>query len=106
MSLALGTRKFLARRNKLRATRVITDHGSSQFGNMLVLSAVYNSYLRPLIDGNKVKGLLSRTIDFLGRNADISPSLRRDMQQLQKIESQLFPKINSLASVSFSSTEI
>jgi hypothetical protein len=58
---------------------------------MLVLSAAYNSYLRPLIDKEQLKALFTRTIAILQCNAKISPSLERDMQQLIKLEKKLFP---------------
>ena len=57
---------------------------------MLVLCAVYSSYLKPLIDREELHGLLIRTIKFLQTSADISPSLKRDMQQLQTLEQNLF----------------
>lgn len=72
---------------------------------MLILSAAYNSYLRPCIDGNQLKGLFARTIDFLGKSADISPSLKRDMQQLKRLEAQLFPRPAPGMNSSFSSAD-
>lgn len=76
---------------------------SSQFGNMLILSAAYNSYLRALIDGKQLKSLFTRTIAILQRNADISPPLKRDMQQLIRLEAKLFPRPVPGMTASFSS---
>lgn len=61
-----------------------------QFGNMLVLSAAYNSPLRPLVDGDKLLSLLDRTIKFLAQNRYISPSLRRDADILSSIKRKMF----------------
>lgn len=72
---------------------------------MLVLSAAYNSYLRTLINGKQLKSLFKRTIELLRRNADISPPLKRDMQQLQRLEAQLFPTPVPGMTSSFSSTD-
>ena len=49
-----------------------------QFGNMLVLSAVYRSQLGYLVDRAKVVSLLERTINFLYRLKDISETLHTD----------------------------
>jgi hypothetical protein len=72
---------------------------------MLILSAAYNSYLRKLIDRDILKNLFKRTIDFLRKSADISPSLRRDMQQLIQLEGQLFPRPTPGMHSSFSSND-
>lgn len=72
---------------------------------MLILSAAYNSYLRPLIDGKVLKNLFTRTIEFLRQSADISPPLKRDMQHLKRLEAQLFPKPALGMTASFSSTD-
>ncbi len=72
---------------------------------MLILSAAYASYLRPLISGKTLKDLFARTIEFLRNAADISPSLKRDMQLLQRLEAQLFPRPVPGMTSSFSSTE-
>lgn len=57
---------------------------------MLVLSAAYNSPLRPLVDGDKLLSLLDRTIKFLAQNRYISPSLRRDADILSSIKRKMF----------------
>lgn len=72
---------------------------------MLILSAAYNSYLQPLIDGKTLKRLFGRTIGFLQKSADISPSLRRDMQQLRQLERHLFPPSGPGLHSSFSSAD-
>ncbi|KAI5292511.1 hypothetical protein KEM52_006298 [Ascosphaera acerosa] len=64
----------------------------AQFGNMLVLSAAYNSPLRPLVDGDKLLALLNRTIKFLSQNRYISPTLRRDADILSSIKRKMFDK--------------
>jgi hypothetical protein len=72
---------------------------------MLVLSATYNSYLRPLVDKTTLKNLFKRTIEFLRNGADISPPLKRDMQHLTRLEAQLFRKPVAGMTSSFSSTD-
>lgn len=73
---------------------------------MLILSATYNSYLQSLVPAADLRALLKRTITFLGKGANISPSLRRDMQHLKQLERQLFPRPVLGMSSSFSSTDI
>ena len=72
---------------------------------MLILSAAYNSYLQPLIEGKKLKVLFTRTIEFLRQGADISPPLRRDMQHLIRLEARLFPRPVPMMTSSFSATD-
>ena len=55
----------------------------SQFGNMLVLAAVYKSRLRQLIDKSVLDKLLARTIKVLRRLAPNSPTLKVDAQILE-----------------------
>jgi hypothetical protein len=62
----------------------------SQFGNMLVLAATYNSHLRKLIKKEKLLNLLDRTIDFLRRHTNISPTLKKDAEILTDVKTQLF----------------
>jgi hypothetical protein len=61
-----------------------------QFGNMLVLSATYMSSLSELVDRNQLQRLLRRTIDFLLRSKNISPSLRADADILTEIYRKIF----------------
>lgn len=72
---------------------------------MLILSATYNSYLRPLVSGRDLKNLFKRTIEFLRKGADISPSLKRDMGHLKQLEAQLFPRPVPGMTSSFSSAD-
>lgn len=57
---------------------------------MLVLSATYMSSLRELVDRSTLQRLLKRTIDFLLRNKNISPTLRADAQILNEIYQKIF----------------
>ena len=66
---------------------------------MLILSAAYNSYLQPLIPATTLKPLFGRTIEFLRQSAEISPTLKRDMQLLIKLESRLFGSSGSSGSI-------
>lgn len=63
-----------------------------QFGNMLVLAAVYyDKTLKRLIeDVPRFKRLLDRTIRFLRRLAPISPTCANDCSILEKIRHRLF----------------
>ena len=63
----------------------------SQFGNMLVLSATWRShYLRKLIDEDRFRSLLKRTIDFLRKLSAISPTCQLDCSILERIQRVLF----------------
>jgi hypothetical protein len=63
----------------------------SQFGNMLVLSAVWRThYLRKLIDQDRFQVLLHRTIGFLRKLSAISPTCQLDCSILEKIQRVLF----------------
>lgn len=61
-----------------------------QFGNMLVLAATYMSSLSELVDRNVLQRLLRRTIDFLLKSKNISPSLRADAEILTEIYKKIF----------------
>ena len=66
----------------------------SQFGNMLVLAATYNSdipELSSLVHREELRGLLTRTINFLQYSQDVSPTLRHDAYILETIHDRLFP---------------
>ena len=58
---------------------------------MLVLAATYHSELSELVDGARFKRLLQRTIKFLLRNENISPTLRADARILTEIYEHSFP---------------
>lgn len=77
---------------------------NSQFGNMLVLSATYMSSLYELVDRDVLEKLLKRTIKFLLRNQNISPTLRADAQILTVIYQKIFeePYVGSFSSTTSS----
>jgi hypothetical protein len=50
---------------------------------MLILSAAYQSYLRPLVDGQRLKSLFALTIKILQASSGLSPQLEWDVQQLE-----------------------
>ena len=61
-----------------------------QFGNMLVLSAVYSSkVLDFLVDEQELKQLLERTIQFLHSLAPISTTLAKDCELLIVIREKI-----------------
>ncbi|KAL4875286.1 hypothetical protein BJY04DRAFT_232749 [Aspergillus karnatakaensis] len=62
----------------------------AQFGNMLVLSTVYMSHLTELVNREQLERLLRRTIAFLLRHRNISPSLRADAKILTDIYEKIF----------------
>ncbi|CAG7951206.1 unnamed protein product [Penicillium salamii] len=62
----------------------------AQFGNMLVLSATYQSSLKDLVDRDSLKDLLQRTIRFLLQNGHGSPSLQFDAKILITIYQNIF----------------
>jgi hypothetical protein len=57
---------------------------------MLVLSATYMSSLSELVDRADLQRLLRRTIDFLLRNKNISPTLLGDAKLLSEIYRKIF----------------
>lgn len=58
---------------------------------MLVLSAThYNKWLKTLVPESRFHGLLERTIKFLRRHSQISPTCAHDCQILEKITTLLF----------------
>ena len=57
---------------------------------MLVLSATYMSTLSELVDRNTLERLLKRTIRFLLRSENISPTLRADARILTEIHTKIF----------------
>ena len=64
---------------------------NSQFGNMLVLSTVWqNGSLRELIDKDRFQKLLARTIGFLCKLSTISPTCQQDCAILEGIQRVLF----------------
>ncbi|KAJ6171532.1 hypothetical protein N7470_000599 [Penicillium chermesinum] len=85
-----STEAFDGIKDRLVVTNIFgTAH--AQFGNMLVLAATYRSGLQELIEGSKLKYLLRRTIKFLLRNENISPTLRADAKILTEIFEDIFP---------------
>lgn len=68
----------------------------SQFGNMLVLSATYNSSLSELVERSTLERLLKRTIRFLLRSQNISPTLRADARILTEIYTKIFHRAPDL----------
>ncbi|KAL2005984.1 hypothetical protein VTN00DRAFT_9638 [Thermoascus crustaceus] len=61
-----------------------------QFGNMLVLSATYMLSLSEFVDQGALCRLLIRTINFLLRSKNLSPSLRKDADILTEIYFKIF----------------
>lgn len=57
---------------------------------MLVLSATYMSSLSELVDRNTLERLVKRTIRFLLRSENISPTLRADARILTEIYTKIF----------------
>ncbi|KAJ5232717.1 hypothetical protein N7468_005673 [Penicillium chermesinum] len=85
-----STEAFDGIKDRLVVTNIFgTAH--AQFGNMLVLAATYHSELRELVEGPKFKRLLRRTIKFLLRNENISPTFRADAKILTEIFEDTFP---------------
>lgn len=79
-----------------------------QFGNILVLTAVFSSpnpQLSRLVDEDTLRRLLGRTIHFLDDKAPISPALAKDAHILRCVQSKLFPSLHpaNSANSSFSS---
>ncbi|KAJ5144493.1 hypothetical protein N7526_002001 [Penicillium atrosanguineum] len=75
-SAILSTTAFDEIPDRLVVTNIFgTAH--AQFGNMLVLSATYMSSLSELVDRSVLERLLQRTIHFLLRSANISPTSPR-----------------------------
>ena len=63
---------------------------SSQFGNMLVLAATYQSrHLSWMVSKDELLKLLCRTIDFLSSLAPISTTLAVDAQLLTHIRERV-----------------
>jgi len=67
-------------------------HGTAhaQFGNMLVLSACHQSYLKSLVPTDRFQVLMERTIKFLRRLAPISPTCAADCGILEKFNHTIF----------------
>lgn len=57
---------------------------------MLVLSATYMSSLSELVERSVLERLLKRTIRFLLRSENISPTLRTDAKILTEIYKKIF----------------
>ncbi|KAL4916922.1 hypothetical protein BDW62DRAFT_93517 [Aspergillus aurantiobrunneus] len=69
----------------------------AQFGNMLVLSTAYMSHLADLVNRSELERLLRRTIAFLLRNRNISPTLRADAKILADIYEKIFYEAPTVA---------
>ena len=82
---------------------LLTCYSIRQFGNMLVLSAVYRSQLGYLVDQARVVSLLERTIDFLHRLKNISETLHTDAKILENVL-QVVKNEDGATASSFSST--
>ncbi|KAI2787830.1 hypothetical protein POX_f08208 [Penicillium oxalicum] len=88
-SAILSTIAFDGVEDRLVVTNIFgTAH--AQFGNMLVLSATYNSSLSDLVERDVLERLLKRTIKFLLRSQNISPTLRADARILTEIYTKIF----------------
>lgn len=73
----------------------------AQFGNMLVLAATYTSHLSQLVDRDRLRTLLDRTIEFLLQSRHISPTLCKDAEILTMIRRKIFER----PTASFSSND-
>ncbi|KAJ5316086.1 hypothetical protein N7476_006393 [Penicillium atrosanguineum] len=88
-SAILSTTAFDGIPDRLVVTNIFgTAH--AQFGNMLVLSATYMSSLSELVERSVLERLLKRTIRFLLRSENISPTLRADAKILTEIYRKIF----------------
>jgi hypothetical protein len=63
---------------------------------MLVLSATYMSSLSELVERSTPQCLLQRTIRFLLRSENISPTLRADAKILTEIYRKIFDELPML----------
>ena len=82
--------QHMRKSNSTPALRSFTDN-HSQFGNMLVLAATFNStHMKGLVPEDHFRRLLERTITFLRRLGPISPTCRIDCSILEKIQRVLF----------------
>ena len=88
-SAILSTTAFDGIEDRLVVTNIFgTAH--AQFGNMLVLSATYMSCISELVERSTLERLLRRTIKFLLRSKNISPTLRADARILTEIYTKIF----------------
>ncbi|KAF2834864.1 hypothetical protein M501DRAFT_501280 [Patellaria atrata CBS 101060] len=58
----------------------------AQFGNMLVLTATWHSWLGALVDPDRLEKLNARTISFLSDLVPISPTMRKNILILKELE--------------------
>lgn len=63
---------------------------------MLVLAATHTSFLGELVDRSTLERLLKRTIRFLLRSENISPTLRADARILTEIYEKIFEQSPAL----------
>ncbi|KAJ9633679.1 hypothetical protein H2199_009247 [Coniosporium tulheliwenetii] len=68
----------------------------AQYGNMLVLAATHNSWLRPLVPREDLVRLLDRTINFLDTLAPISPTMRANVRILRNTKEVIVSGGNTL----------
>lgn len=88
-SAILSTEAFDGVKERPVVTNIFgTAH--AQFGNMLVLSATHMSSLSELVNRGDLQRLLKRTIDFLLKSKNISPSLSADAKILTEIYQKIF----------------
>ena len=64
---------------------------------MLVLSATYMSSLSDLVERDTLERLLKRTIKFLLKSENISPTLRADAKILEQIYEKIFGQLPDLS---------
>ncbi|KAL4778400.1 hypothetical protein BJX76DRAFT_144652 [Aspergillus varians] len=98
VSAVRSTEAFDAIKGRPVVTNIFgTAH--AQFGNMLVLSTAYMSHLTDLVNRNELERLLRRTIAFLLRNRNISPTLRADAKILADIYEKIFEEPPTLTAM-------
>ena len=67
----------------------------SQWGNLLVLAACYESdVLRPHVDADVLRGLFQRTIQFFRLISNETSGLKIDMRILEALDQRLFPDVH------------
>ncbi len=61
---------------------------------MLLLCAVFRDWnLRPLVNAERLRHVLDRTVNFLERHATISPTVRRNHETLENLQRILFDAV-------------
>lgn len=73
---------------------MFADIETSNFTIVLLLCAVFRDwYLRPLVNAERLRHVLDRTVNFLERLATISPTIRRNHETLEKLQRILFDAV-------------